>query len=468
MAKIISQETYDDVIKENIIEFSMSVDEARKETIEQFQAQGINLINIIKDLTINETSGKPLLNELIDSLREHAEKTKVLEEKELENCLDSLIAELIKTIAHRVYASKLNTMDSVVTLIDVEISKENNAENSILHKLILCAHALTHNNPDIFDGKSLDVVLRLLDTQKNEHIVSDTLKWIQKACLLHENNRQMIVNEDILIKHLKPLLSRTESSVIKSVSTVFRFLILDDDIRVEFGKAHEHARLIGQECLGELTLLLTTFKDDCDLLADLMLTIAALTVRNEFCQVIADNGGLTRILDAMVEFPDSIKIARESFKLIKALAGNDGVKVKIIQHGVAPIVESSLNRFKDDESIAKNALLCISTLALRLKETSTALFETGVAETIIQTMKIHENNQVIQRNGAWAIRNMVSRSREQCETWLSLGAEDVLNTALKNHPSISQDTRSALRDLGAKVQLIEEWKGTAEKMINDF
>ena len=63
---------------------------------------------------------------------------------------------------------------------------------------------------------------------------------------------------------------------------------------------------------------------------------------------------------------------------------------------------------------------------------------------------------------------MVSRSREQCETWLSLGAEEVLNTALKNHPSISQDTRSALRDLGAKVQLIEEWKGTAEKMINDF
>lgn len=278
----------------------------------------------------------------------------------------------------------------------------------------------------------------------------------------------MIVNEDILIKHLKPLLSRTEASVIKSVSTCFRFLILDDDIRVEFGKAHDHARLIGQECLAELTMLLTVFKDDCDLLADLMLTIAALAVRNEFCQVIADNGGLTRILDAMVEFPDSIKIARESFKLIKALAGNDGVKIKIIQHGVAPIVESSLNRFKNDESIAKNALLCISTLALRLKETSTALFETGIAETIIQTMKIHENNHVIQRNGAWAIRNMVSRSREQCETWLSLGAEEVLNTALKNHPSISQDTRSALRDLGAKVQLIEEWKGTAEKMINDF
>lgn len=39
MAKIISQETYDDVIKENIVEFSMSVPEAREETIKQFEAQ---------------------------------------------------------------------------------------------------------------------------------------------------------------------------------------------------------------------------------------------------------------------------------------------------------------------------------------------------------------------------------------------------------------------------------------------
>lgn len=82
-------------------------------------------------------------------------------------------------------------------------------------------------------------------------------------------------------------------------------------------------------------------------------------------------------------------------------------------------------------------------------------------------MKIHEKSQMVQRNGAWAIRNMVSRSREQCDSWLSLGAEDVLENARKNHPSIDQDCRSALRDLGAKVHLKEEWKGTAEKQISN-
>lgn len=53
MAKIISQETYDDVIKENIIEFSMTVDEARKETIEQFQAQVIFQLRFIEIKVLN-------------------------------------------------------------------------------------------------------------------------------------------------------------------------------------------------------------------------------------------------------------------------------------------------------------------------------------------------------------------------------------------------------------------------------
>lgn len=283
--------------------------------------------------------------------------------------------------------------------------------------------------------------------------------------MLHENNRQLVVNGDIIVKHLKPLLSREETEIIKNVCVTLRFLILDDDIRVEFGKAHDHARMIAQECLVELTQLMTKFKDDSDLLAELMLTIAALTVRNEYCQTIADAGGLTLIMDAMVEFQDSIKVTRESFKLIKALAGNDAVKVEIVKRGAAPIIESSLNRHKADETIAKSGLVAVSTLALRLKDNATALFETGIAETIVQTMKIHEKNQVVQRNGAWAIRNMVSRSREQCESWLALGVEEVLQNARMNHPSMNQDVKSALRDLGAKVHLQEEWKGTAEKVI---
>lgn len=69
MAKIISQETFDDVVKENIVEFEMSVQEAKEESVKQFEAQGINLANIVKDLSINEETGKPVLNETIEKLK---------------------------------------------------------------------------------------------------------------------------------------------------------------------------------------------------------------------------------------------------------------------------------------------------------------------------------------------------------------------------------------------------------------
>lgn len=62
----------------------------------------------------------------------------------------------------------------------------------------------------------------------------------------------MIMNGDI-VALLKPLL---HSGALKEICTLFRYLILDDDIRIEFGKAHDHARLIASECLEDITMLL--------------------------------------------------------------------------------------------------------------------------------------------------------------------------------------------------------------------
>lgn len=46
MAKKISQETFDDVVRENIEDFESSPEEALKDAIEQFRKQGIDLSNI--------------------------------------------------------------------------------------------------------------------------------------------------------------------------------------------------------------------------------------------------------------------------------------------------------------------------------------------------------------------------------------------------------------------------------------
>lgn len=106
MAKVISQETFDDAVRENVIEFEMSVAEAKEETVKQFEAQGINLANIIKDLTINEETGKPLLNETIDKLKTVADTANDnVNFDELSKLLETLAKECSSSVPHRVVSS---------------------------------------------------------------------------------------------------------------------------------------------------------------------------------------------------------------------------------------------------------------------------------------------------------------------------------------------------------------------------
>lgn len=101
MAKVISQETFDDVVKENVVEFEMSVEEAKEETVKQFEAQGINLANIIKDLTINEETGNPILNETIEHLKIISDNGDITAAN-LPKLLETLSKECGMSVPHRV------------------------------------------------------------------------------------------------------------------------------------------------------------------------------------------------------------------------------------------------------------------------------------------------------------------------------------------------------------------------------
>ncbi|XP_073813880.1 armadillo repeat-containing protein 6 homolog [Musca autumnalis] len=463
-AKVISQETFDDVVKENIIEFSMEPEEAKQETIKQFEAQGINLANIIKDLDINADTGKPILNEKIDQLKLHLNEKSSDKEKLLE-LLKVIDAECLKSLPHRVLAAKHETHTYILKILGQQLETPDAlADTVLLETSLKTLNSLYHIQPDIFDATALTYVKALLDLfATKESVICLTLQWLQKCCLMHEINRQNIMKADI-VKYLKPYVSKESGKILRDVLAVLRFLVLDDDIRVEFGCAHEHARQLASEFIVTLTELLGEVQD-VNILADLMLTIGSLAVRQEFCVAADEAGCIKLVAQAMSDNINSVRLNREALKLLRALAGHDAVKSRIVQGGVAPILKDVIHTHMANENVVSAALACISTLTLRVKDNSKTFFDTGIAETIVESVRRHPKNKIVQRNGAWAIRNMVSRSREQCDTWLSFGVEDVLNAAMVEHPSVVTDIKAALRDLGCKVELKEEWTGTAEKKI---
>ncbi|XP_017888263.1 armadillo repeat-containing protein 6 homolog [Ceratina calcarata] len=458
MVRVISQETYDEVVNENMEQFSMTPEEAIGDAVKQFEAQGVDLSNIIKDLILNDD------NELITSCLNQINIA--LEEKNygsIHHVLDKLTKQLDKDISRRVYAGKKGAYKTLIKLMKACINN-----TTIIKAALRTISSLMNGNPDLLDDEGIALQIEILDSCPDIPTLQCLLRWIRECCIKHELNRQGIFNADIFNK-LKKILVRDNASgpEIRDACAVIRALVLDDDIRHEYGKAHEHASVIAKGALNVLTGLMPRYRKDKGVVGDLMITLAALIVRNEFCQEVEDAGGLKFVVDVMIEYPDSEKLNWQSLKLLKALAGNDNVKSDIITSGCGPIIVSAISRLRESECVVTAGLACISALTLRCSSNAGVFYDCGAPLVIIDAMKAYPKSLSVLKQAAWAIRNMSVRNKMECSEFIAHGVEDVLARALKLHGSkIESDVKAALRDLGLKVELKEQWTGKGVSLNN--
>ncbi|XP_044746290.1 armadillo repeat-containing protein 6 homolog [Coccinella septempunctata] len=449
MVRIISQETFNDAVRENVDVLGMTFEEALEETIKQFEAQSVDLSNISKEVMCEPINEK-LVIDVIKKMEEFNKEKN--HNDDTINTLNLLKEYCDKGIEYKVLAGKHGAYPQILTTL------ENCEDDKSLKLLCLkTMNALMTKQPDLLDNKGVEIILENLEPNTDSEIINVCLKWAKECCIYHEMNRQMLFNANILSK-LKIMLEGASNDMLRNILSLFRALVLDDDVRVEFGKAHDHAKGIACETLPILTDLIKKYRTDENVVSDLILTISTLLVRHEFCKQVTEVGALDSIQQVMTEFSQSEKINRQCFKLLKALAGNDDCKVQIVSKGIAPLISSALNNIKS-AAIASAGLGCIAALCLRCPENSKVMFESGIPEVIIQNMKNFPNERSVQKTGSWAIRNMVSRSKYQCSHFIELGAEEILKAAFEKFKECNYDVKAALRDLGCEVQLKEEWTG---------
>ncbi|XP_015109574.1 armadillo repeat-containing protein 6 homolog [Diachasma alloeum] len=460
MVRVIKQETYDEVVKENIEDLAMTPQEAIEDAVKQFEAQGIDLTNIIKDLAISENS-----NVIQTCLRKLSASIEEKNYNDVPDALEKLKTELNRDIARRMYAAKEN---AYCILLDLMEEVENEENLNILKSVIKTMTSLMTGHPDLLDARGIKLQIRLVDRLSDVPTIQLLLRWIKECCIKHEMNRQAIFNVGI-IHRIRKIIEKEDITgpELRDCCGAMRSLALDDDIRHEYGKAHDHAAQMARASLTVLTGLLTKFKGDVGVVGDLMLTMASLIVRNEFCQDVEDAGGLTFILDVMINHPDTEKLNWQALKLLKALAGNDNVKAHIVTCGSAPLIVSSIGRFKSSESVASAALSCISALTLRSSSNAGVFYDCGAPSVIIDAMKEFPKSLTVLRQASWAIRNMSVRNKAESREFVSYGADAVLQNAIKNHPVLAEDARAALRDLGLKVDLKEQWTGKGGALTNE-
>lgn len=466
MSKHISQETFDNVVKENMEEFEMTAEEAIEDAVKQFEAQGINLENIVKTLSLKDDSSEESHDHIVVAAIKALEtclKQEPLDYTEIMKQCDTIKAECNIDLSHRCLAASNNAYN---VLFQATEKCQNEPEALLTCISALCA--LCNGQPDVLDMRGTIFFNQLLQNRNfSPETVSSLVQFIRFTCTMHESNRQAYVGQGLITNLTEVLETHKDNPVIvKEVCAALRVLTNDDDIRVPFGKAHDHAKMIVTEAnaLSKILRICKDYSEDHSVLGELFLTLARLAVRNEFCQEIMELGGLTLMLTALEKSISEQAIVIQALKVMKAIAGNDKVKQAIVKNDGAELILTAITKHPKHPAICEVGCAAIATIVLRNPEHCRIVMEAGGAEVLVKTLILHPSNGAVQKQACMAIRNLVARTRNYNQTFLDLGVEPLIQRAMSSYKDLHDEAKAALRDLDCKLEFNCPWTGTGRAL----
>ncbi|XP_036410639.1 armadillo repeat-containing protein 6 [Megalops cyprinoides] len=463
----ITQETFDAVVKENIDEFEMEPDEALNEAIQQFESQGVDLSNIVKAVPAAATAEtkEDQTHEVLQALQSLQNSLNGSSVDSMREDLEHFTEQCKQGFAQRYLAAQKDAYPTILSCC-----KKATEEEGALLAVLAALSALTDGQPDLLDAEGRDFLTGVLNAHHADAAVTCLgVRVVRHCCLKHEQNRQDLVKAGVL-----PLLTRSitrhsgHPELVKEACAALRVMTFDDDVRVPFGHAHEHAKMIVLEHNG-LKVIVEAAKahpHNTSVLSELCSTLSRLAVRNEFCQDIVDLGGLKFMMTLLADSLDHQELVRQVLSALRAIAMNDDVKDAIVNAGGTELIVMAMNRHMANAQVCEQGCAAMCVLALRKPNNCKVIMDSGGALAALQAMKAHPGEVNVQKQSCMLLRNLVSRTQSFSQSILEMGAEALIGQALASHRDCSDVARAALRDLGCKVELRELWTGEKGGLSN--
>lgn len=125
-------------------------------------------------------------------------------------------------------------------------------EKEALSVALEALSALTDGQPDLLDVEGREFLIGTLNAHKTDPALTCLcIRVIRHCCLKHENNRQDLVKAGVLALLAGSITHHIErAEVVREACVALRVMTFDDDVRVPFGHAHEHAKMIVLEQNG--------------------------------------------------------------------------------------------------------------------------------------------------------------------------------------------------------------------------
>ena len=289
---------------------------------------------------------------------------------------------------------------------------------------------------------------------------------VRRACTLHETNRQAFVNAGVLPRLLGAVAAfaaqpDTHGAATAALQTL-RALTNDDDIRVPYGKAADHIKLIVSELQGLPTLVaaLDAAQGAPALTAEIFKTAGQFAVRNEYCQDLVSLGALQRALDTLQPQREaSPPLAQAACILVRSIAGVDDIKAAIGKASGIELLVDAVQRAIKHAGAVEQGCAALAALCLRSPDNAQAFVLADGPSVIVRCLHVHHDAPKLLRQACTVLRNVASRSPQLREAILGEGAEAALQAVMQKHKDCHDAAKAALRDLGCKVELRELWTG---------
>ncbi|KAF3435360.1 hypothetical protein FNV43_RR22449 [Rhamnella rubrinervis] len=485
--RTISQEAFDELVKENLDDLGMDPAEALNDAIETLTLQGVDLSGIVTCVP-GEGSVKdnPVLV-CLDRLKQLDDSSK---DPSMDKNLDEM-EELLDKLTELCGAqgsgnAAIATRNGGVELLCSICSKIGIGCERALVSALKAMAALVHDlqSAETFrtSGGASIVVGILNDGSQTLDVLNSGFSVVAAAStgneILKESFMELKIDELIL-----EVLNRQSKGSIQSLYDAIRVLLTSDDNRVVASQVYGYARKFAK--IGIAGTLVDSLRAGLSSPSIVSTSIAlkAVAVNDEICKSIADNGGIDALLQCIDESGEqgNNTVAKVCCSLLSKLAGSDTNKSAIVEKGGMDRLVKLSTRFSDDPSVLQEIMSVISVLSLRSPENAARAIEAGAGDLAIQAMQKFPAAQQMQKHACLMIRNLVVRNLENRQVFyisishissilpisiflaynfcvthllsyrtllLNNGVEKHIRKAKQSHESCKDAATDALRDLG--------------------
>lgn len=474
----ISQETFDEVVKENMEEFDMELDEATRDAVQQFESQGVDLSNIIKHVALGTTTGGDNGDDdgagavsVLDQIKNVIGDLSALSKAPLRTDGDSNEAVLLAKLTQlqelcdkfpeaKVVAGRNNAIDTLLEIIDSAANAVAVQETVLEKASALLAYLCVDNadNQDFVGQPGMErlasVLAKLHASNSSTVAVIRVLNIVRVACAKHESNKTHFAKAhgvDVLCAQLPA--AKEDEALSKHLALVLRALTTNDDDKATFSQAQETIKqLIAHDVIAYIIEVVQTHADKPEMLSGWLIVLKQLAITEENCKKIYDLQGLDLLQQVMIAHEKNLSVMKRCITVYRNVAAADELKDYIIKSGGVERVLTGMRLHLGDPSLQQHACATLAAIALRAPENSIHIVNLGGARQIAFAMRTHRENTALLRQASLAIRNMVARCVELRPRILDEDIEPLLRDAQK-YRGCGDEAYAALRDLGCDIQL---------------